>query len=119
YVPGMQPGNDEAWTKLNTNESPFPAAPGVAQAIAQQVERLQLYPDPMQTEFRAALSQTYDVAPDQVVGGNGGDEVLAMAVRAFAARGGRAAYLEPAYTLVPKLLMINDVEGEEHAFADG
>jgi histidinol-phosphate aminotransferase len=119
YVPGMQPGDDEAWTKLNTNESPFPAAPGVAQAIAQQVERLQLYPDPMQTEFRAALSQTYDVAPDQVMGGNGGDEVLAMAVRAFASRDRRAAYLEPAYTLVPKLLMINEVAGEEHAFAEG
>ena len=119
YVPGLQPGDGEAWTKLNTNESPFPAAPGVGEAIAQQVERLQLYPDPMQTEFRLALSQVYDVAPDQVVGGNGGDEVLAMAVRAFVSRDRGAAYLEPAYTLVPKLLMINEVRGEEHAFADG
>ena len=119
YAPGLQPSDGEPWAKLNTNESPFPAAPGVAEAIAQQVELLRLYPDPLQTEFRLALSQTYDVAPDQLVGGNGGDEVLAMAVRAFAARDRRAAYLEPAYTLVPKLLMINDVEGEEHAFADG
>jgi histidinol-phosphate aminotransferase len=119
YVPGLQPGDGEDWTKLNTNESPFPAAPGVAQAIAEQVERLRLYPDPLQTQFRLAVSQTYDVSPDQVVGGNGGDEVLAMAVRAFASRDRRAAYLEPAYTLVPKLLLINEVEGEEHAFADG
>jgi histidinol-phosphate aminotransferase len=119
YVPGLQPGDDEVWTKLNTNESPFPPAAEVAAAIAEQVDRLPLYPDPLQTEFRLALSQTYDVAPGQFVGGNGGDEILAMAVRAFAARGGRAAYLEPAYTLVPKLLMINEVEGEEHAFAEG
>jgi histidinol-phosphate aminotransferase len=119
YVPGLQPGDGEVWTKLNTNESPYPPAPGVAEAVAEQVERLQLYPDPLQTEFRLALSQTFDVAPDQVVGGNGGDEVLAMAVRAFASRDRRAAYLEPAYTLVPKLLMINEVVGEEHAFAEG
>src|SRR6202049_2049222 len=119
YVPGLQPGDGEVWTKLNTNESPYPAAPGVAQAVAEQVARLPLYPDPMQTEFRLALSQTYDVAPDQVVGGNGRDEVLAMTVRAFASRDRRAAYLEPAYTLVPKLLMINEVVGEEHAFAEG
>src|SRR5258708_19361681 len=42
-----------------------------------------------------------------------------MAVGAFVAGSGRAAYLEPSYTLLPKLLEINDVEGEEHAFDEG
>jgi histidinol-phosphate aminotransferase len=119
YVPGIQPADGEAWVKLNTNESPYPPAPAVAAAIAEQVQRLPLYPDPGQTELRRALSDVLDVTPGQVVGGNGADEVLAIAVRAFVPRGSRAAFLEPSYTLVPKLLAIHEVYGEEHAFADG
>jgi histidinol-phosphate aminotransferase len=106
YVPGTQPADGETWVKLNTNESPFPPAPGVATAVADQVHLLPLYPDPSQGALRQALSEVFDVTADQVVGGNGADEVLAMAVRAFIPRGGRAAYLEPSYTLVPKLLAI-------------
>jgi histidinol-phosphate aminotransferase len=119
YVPGIQPADGDMWVKLNTNESPFPPAAGVAAAVADQVTLLPLYPDPAQTALRQALSEVFDVATEQVVGGNGADEVLAMAVRAFVPRGGRAAYLEPSYTLVPKLLAIYEVEGEEHAFDDG
>jgi histidinol-phosphate aminotransferase len=119
YVPGTQPADGEKWVKLNTNESPFPPAAGVAAALADQVQLLPLYPDPAQGALRQALSEVFDVTPDQLVGGNGADEVLAMAVRAFIPRGGCAAYLEPSYTLVPKLLAIYEVEGEEHAFDDG
>ncbi len=119
YVPGVQPADGESWVKLNTNESPFPPSDRVVPALTTAAERLNLYPDPGQTELRAALSQLYDVAPEQVVGGNGADEVLAMSVRAYVPRGGRAAYLEPGYTLVPKLCAINEVEGQEHAYTDG
>ncbi|MEA2684275.1 MAG: histidinol-phosphate aminotransferase [Chloroflexota bacterium] len=119
YVPGIQPADGEAWVKLNTNESPFPPAPGVREAVGAAVDRLALYPDPTQREFRETVAQVLDVSPEMVVGGNGADEVLAMAVRAFVPAGGRAAYLEPSYTLVPKLCAINEVMGEEHAFADG
>jgi histidinol-phosphate aminotransferase len=119
YVPGLQPADGERWVKLNTNESPFPPAAGVAAAVADQVHLLPLYPDPAQGAFRQALGEVFDVSPGQVVGGNGADEVLAMAVRAFIPRGGCAAYLEPSYSLVPKLLAIYEVGAEEHAFADG
>jgi len=119
YVPGTQPADGERWVKLNTNESPFPPAAGVAAAVAEQVQLLPLYPDPAQGALRQALSEVFDVTADQVVGGNGADEVLAMAVRAFIPGGGCAAYLEPSYTLVPKLLAIYEVDGEEHAFDDG
>src|SRR5258708_36541689 len=77
YVPGIQPADGDAWVKLNTNESPFPPAPGVAAAVAEQIERLPLYPDPAQAALRQAVSELYDVTPEQVVGGNGADEVLA------------------------------------------
>lgn len=119
YVPGIQPPDTERWVKLNTNESPFPPSDAVAGAVGGAVGRLHLYPDPAQAGLRTALSEVYDVAPEQVVAGNGADEVLAMSVRAFVPRGGRAAYLEPSYTLVPKLLAINEVEGEAHPYDAG
>jgi histidinol-phosphate aminotransferase len=119
YVPGIQPADGESWVKLNTNESPFPPAPGVRGAVDAAVNLLPLYPDPGQASFREAVAQVLDVRPEMVVGGNGADEVLAMAVRAYVPAGGTAAYLEPSYTLVPKLLAINGVEGEEHMFAEG
>jgi histidinol-phosphate aminotransferase len=119
YVPGIQPPDTEAWVKLNTNESPHPPSAAVASAVAEAVGRLHLYPDPAQAAFRQAVSEVLDVTAEQVVGGNGADEVLAMAVRAFVPRGGTAAYLEPSYTLVPKLLAINEVAGEAHALDPG
>lgn len=119
YVPGIQPPDGDSWVKLNTNESPFPPAPGVRGAIDAAVGRLSLYPDPTQAEFREAVAQALGVRSEMVVGGNGADEVLAMAVRAFVPAGGRAAFLEPSYTLVPKLCAINEVVGEEHPFGDG
>jgi histidinol-phosphate aminotransferase len=119
YVPGIQPADGETWVKLNTNESPFPPAAGVRAAVDAAIDRLSLYPDPAQSAFREAVAQALDVRAEMVVGGNGADEVLAMAVRAFVPAGGRAAFLEPSYTLVPKLCAINEVIGEEHAFDDG
>ena len=119
YVPGIQPPDTETWVKLNTNESPFPPAPDVRAAVDGMIDRLPRYPDPGQAEFREAVSEALDVAPEMVVGGNGADEVLAMALRAFVPAGGRAAFLEPSYTLVPKLCAIHEVTGEEHAFASG
>ena len=119
YVPGIQPPDDESWVKLNTNESPFPPAPGVRSAVDEMIDRLPLYPDPGQAEFRDAVAVALDVTPEMVVGGNGADEVLAVALRAFVPAGGRAAFLEPSYTLVPKLCAIHEVVGEEHAFDEG
>ena len=75
YVPGIQPPDNEEWIKLNTNESPFPPAPGVAGAVAKMVDRLPLYPDPAQGEFREAVAQSLDVSPEMVVGGNGADGI--------------------------------------------
>lgn len=83
YTPGEQPQIDNL-IKLNTNENPYPPAPGVREVIRQfDTDRLRLYPDPDAAELKNALADCYGVARNQVFVGNGSDEVLALAFMAF------------------------------------
>ena len=83
YVPGEQP-QDMQYIKLNTNESPFPASPRAVAAInGEEVSRLYLYSDPDCKALIAAIAKRYGLRSEQVTVGNGSDEVLWFALRAF------------------------------------
>ena len=87
YTPGEQP-QDQQYIKLNTNESPYPPAPSVVQAMdAQQVELLRLYSDPTAKGLKEKLAALYAVASEQVFVSNGSDEVLNFAFLAFGSDG--------------------------------
>lgn len=78
YVPGEQPKCDNV-IKLNTNECPYPPAPGVEAAAHKLVaDRLRLYPDTDATKIVDALATYYKVKPEQVFVGVGSDDVLSM-----------------------------------------
>ena len=82
YVPGEQPQHKVI--KLNTNENPFPPAPGVTKALeAMDVDRLRLYPDPTVKPLVDELAKYYGVGSDQVFVGVGSDDVLAMCFLTF------------------------------------
>ncbi len=84
YTPGEQPKKTDV-IKLNTNESPYPPAPGVAEALsALDTEKFRLYPAfPEQTELAAALAARYHIGTDQIFIGVGSDDVLSMAFLTF------------------------------------
>lgn len=83
YVPGEQPQNME-YIKLNTNESPFPAGPKVVEAVnSAEVAKLYLYSDPDCKALIQAIAKRYGLSPAQITVGNGSDEVLWFALRAF------------------------------------
>ena len=86
YVPGEQP-KVKNLIKLNTNESPFPPAPGVAEAVKKAAESLQLYNDLSAVRLTGLLAETCGVKENQVFCGNGSDEVLAFAFQAFGGGG--------------------------------
>ena len=87
YTPGEQP-RDMQYIKLNTNESPYPPAPGVVAAMDEkQAELLRLYPDPTAKNLKEKLAGLYDVAPENVFVSNGSDEVLNFAFMAFGENG--------------------------------
>jgi histidinol-phosphate aminotransferase len=83
YVPGEQP-SAPGIIKLNTNENPYPPAPGVLNAIKEfQVDKLKLYPDPTAKILVDELANYYNLDPNQVFVGVGSDDVLAMAFMTF------------------------------------
>lgn len=83
YTPGEQP-NKPNMIKLNTNENPYPPAPGVQKAMEQfHMDSLRLYPDPKASALTDVLADYYHVKPEQVFVGVGSDDVLAMAFMTF------------------------------------
>ena len=103
YTPGFQP-QGEGWIKINTNESPFPPSPAVAAAITEQISHLQRYPDPAATELRRAVARHCGVGDDEVIIGNGSDDVLNLLVRVFGGPGRLSGYTIPGYSLYPILI---------------
>jgi len=87
YTPGEQP-RDMQYIKLNTNESPYPPAPSVVEAMnTEQVELLRLYSDPTAKALKEKLAGLYGVKPENVFVSNGSDEVLNFAFMAFGGKG--------------------------------
>lgn len=82
YVPGEQPQHKVI--KLNTNENPYPPAPGVKRALQTvDADRLRLYPDPTAADLVHTLAEYYGVQDEQVFVGVGSDDVLAMCFLTF------------------------------------
>jgi len=118
YVPGEQP-QDGGWTKLNTNENPFPPAPSVVEAMeAAAKSSLQKYPDPLVSSFRKVAADLFDVDPDWVIPGNGSDEVLTILFRTFVEPGESIAFPYPSYVLYGTLAEIQGARYEHLALND-
>ncbi|WP_189519989.1 histidinol-phosphate transaminase, partial [Kushneria pakistanensis] len=118
YVPGEQPR--QRMIKLNTNENPYPPARGVEHVLRHfSCEQLRRYPDPESLALRDMLARTYNVNREQVFVGNGSDEVLAFAFRAFFQREGEALSI-PAhtYSFYPVYCQLYGIELEKIALND-
>jgi len=119
YVPGEQP-KVKGLTKLNTNENPYPPSPRVLRAVRAAVDgRLRLYPNPTAERLREKLARLHRCQSENIVVGNGSDELLALAVRCFAEPMQKAKsrklkdpkatiqYFTPSYSLYPVLADIH------------
>src|ERR1044072_3645471 len=115
YVPGEQL-KIRGLIKLNTNENPYPPSPKVLRAIKDAAdERLRLYPNPTSSALRERLAKLHRCQPENIIVGNGSDEMLAMATRAFVEPGSGCKternftiqYFTPSYSLYPVLAAIH------------
>ena len=112
YTPGEQP-RDMVYTKLNTNESPFPPCEAVVKAAAEAAAALQLYPDPDCKALTEALANTYGVSPDRVIVNNGSDETLYFAFLAYCDRSHPAAFPDITYGFYPVFAELLGIPYEE------
>lgn len=112
YTPGEQP-RDMRYVKLNTNESPYPPAPGVVDAAAAEAGRLQLYSDPVCADLRGALAKRYGVKRENVFVSNGSDDILNFAFMAFAGDGVPAYYPDISYGFYKVYADLHGIEKRE------
>jgi histidinol-phosphate aminotransferase len=96
----------EAAIKLNQNESPFDF-PFKDEALAAVAKRAwNVYPDFESTALRTALANAYALTPENVLVGNGSNELLAAAVGAFVGAGTPVIFARPTFALYEKLVTI-------------
>ena len=108
YTPGEQP-QDMQYTKLNTNESPFPPSEKVMAAALAALRPLQLYSDPDCRRLREKLVARYGVTPEMVMVDNGSDETLNFAFMAFCDGQHPAVFPNISYGFYPVFAQVNGV----------
>lgn len=110
YVPGEQPKIDNL-VKLNTNENPYPPAPGVLAAIREETgEGLRRYPDPNADRLKAVIARHFGLTPAQVFVGNGSDEVLAHAFLALLKQQAPIRFPDITYSFYPVYCRLYGIE---------
>lgn len=96
----------EAEIKLNQNESPYDF-PFKDEALRRIAERpWNIYPDFESTTLRTALANAYALQPDEILVGNGSNELLAAAIGAFVGPGTPVVFARPTFALYEKLVTI-------------
>ena len=99
--------------KLASNENPRGPSPAVRAAIAEAVADLSRYPDGNAFALKAALARRYGIATDQIVLGNGSNDVLELVTQAFLRPGDQAVYSQHAFAVYPLAVQARGARGVE------
>ena len=115
YTPGEQP-QDQQYIKLNTNESPYPPSPAVANVLQNfEVAQLRRYPDPESTDLIASLAANQGLNTSQIFVGNGSDEVLAHAFQSFFRQDYPILFPDISYSFYPVYCKLYQIEYHQPA----
>lgn len=87
--------------KLASNENPLGASPKALAAIQSSLGELAMYPDGGGFALKAAISKKYSVSPEQIILGNGSNDILELAARTFMRAGDSAVYSQHAFAVYP------------------
>ena len=109
YTPGEQP-RDMQYIKLNTNESPYPPAPGVLKAVQGEVDLLRLYSDPECAVLRDTIAELHGVERANTYVANGSDDILNFAFMAFAGNGVPIYFPDISYGFYKVFAELNGIE---------
>ena len=108
YTSGEQP-DDARTIKLNTNENPYPPAPGVSEALrAFDPIDLRRYPPATARPLRTQIAALHGLAENEVIATRGGDELLRLLITTFVEPGRAIGTTRPSYSLYGVLAAIHD-----------
>lgn len=117
YTPGEQP-KEMKYLKLNTNESPWQPSKKAQERVAKALSHLELYSDPDCTELVKKACELYDIEKDEILFGNGSDEILNFAFAAFCDDEHPAVFPDITYGFYPVFANMNRVPYEEKPLAE-
>ncbi len=112
YTPGEQPKVLNV-TKLNTNECPFPPSEKAWAFAREHIRPLNLYPEIQCIDVRRAIAELHDIEPDNIILGNGSDELLNFAFMTFCDDRRAVAYPNISYGFYPVYADLNHVPALE------
>ena len=93
--------NEADIIKLASNENPLGISPKAQMAIDEAVHDIARYPDGNSFKLRKCVSEKFGVAHNQIVFGNGSNDILELAARAFLHAGCEAIYSQHAFAVYP------------------
>jgi histidinol-phosphate aminotransferase len=108
YVPGEQPQTTD-FIKLNTNENPYAPPAQIFEHLSEDLAKVRLYPDPVATQLRKAAARVWNLSIDQILAGNGSDDILNIALRTFVNPGELVAFLDLTYSLYETIATVHGV----------
>ncbi|MCH2207022.1 MAG: histidinol-phosphate transaminase [Lentisphaerales bacterium] len=115
YIPGEQPKNPDI-IKLNTNENPYPPSAKSVEALHSYViDNLRKYPEPVSQPVKEAAAKVLGVDTQEVLVGNGSDDILTVIFRSFAGEQDTIGWLNPSYSLYP---ILAEIQGANQRFVE-
>ncbi len=108
YTPGEQPKVLNV-TKLNTNESPFPPSEKALRFMRENTRPVNLYPELHCIDLRTKLAELHGIDADNIILGNGSDELLNFSFMAFCDDRKQAAFPNISYGFYPVYADLNHV----------
>lgn len=105
--------------KLASNENPYGASAQVQEALVREAVNLAIYPEGDSYEIRERIAEFYDVNQNQIIFGNGSDEIISLISRAFLDPQSRTVMATPSFSVYKTNADIEGAEVIEVPLVDG
>lgn len=109
----------EKIVKLASNENPYGFSPEVKRSLPHMIENLEVYPDGYAAELRKKVASHLSVNEDQLIFGNGSDEVVQIICRTFLEPGANTIMATPTFPQYKHNALIEGAEVREVPLVDG
>lgn len=101
YLPGRAAPPGSRAIKLSSNESPLGASPAAIAAFEEAARSLEIYPEGSSRVLREALGEVHGLDPEQIVCGNGSDDLLHLLAQCYLGEGDEAVVSQYGFSVYP------------------